>query len=85
MQPMRGSRLDHLEELAEELIKENPEESVVRAHMKAAGLKYSADACDRLEQVLFSLDQARATQASSPRALTHAHSPKKAKSHAKDL
>ena len=24
---MRGSRLDHLEELAEELIKENPEET----------------------------------------------------------
>ena len=56
---MRGNRLDHLEELAEELIKENPEETVVRAHMKAAGLKYSDDACERLTQVLQHLDDAR--------------------------
>lgn len=56
---MRGSRLDHLEELAEELIKENPEETVVKAHMKAAGLKYTDDACERLTQVLLHLDRAR--------------------------
>jgi|GEM_PF-5373086 len=56
---IQGSRLDHLEELAEELIKENPEETVVRAHMKAAGLKYTDDACERLELVLAQLDQAR--------------------------
>jgi hypothetical protein len=56
---MRGSRLDHLEELAEELIKENPEETVVRAHMKAAGLRYTGDTNDRLTFVLNSLDQAR--------------------------
>ena len=56
---MRGSRLDHLEELAEELIKEKPEESLVKAHMKAAGLKYTNEPCERLELVLLSLDQAR--------------------------
>jgi hypothetical protein len=56
---MRGNRLDHLEELAEELIKENPEETVVRAHMKAAGLKYTDDTCERLEQVLLHLDRAK--------------------------
>ena len=57
---MRGSRLDHLEELAEELIKENPEETVVRAHMKAAGLRYTDDTVDRLTIVLNSLDQIKA-------------------------
>ena len=56
---IQGSRLDHLEELAEELIKENPEESVVKAHMKAAGLKYTGDQCERLEIVLVQLDEAR--------------------------
>lgn len=58
---IQGSRLDHLEELAEELIKENPEETVVKAHMKAAGLKYTGDTCERLELVLFQLDEARKT------------------------
>jgi hypothetical protein len=56
---IQGSRLDHLEELAEELIKENPEETLVKAHMKAAGLKYTDDTCERLELVLFQLDEAR--------------------------
>ncbi len=56
---IQGSRLDHLEELAEELIKENPEETIVKAHMKAAGLKYTGDQCERLELVLIQLDEAR--------------------------
>jgi hypothetical protein len=58
---MRGSRLDHLEELAEELIKEIPEENIVRAHMKAAGLRYTDNAVDRLSQVLQSLEVAKRT------------------------
>ncbi len=66
---MRGSRLDHLEELAEELIKKNPEETVVRAHMRAAGLRYTDDTNDRLTIVLNSLDQAR-TQSSKVGART---------------
>ena len=61
---MRGTHLDHLEELAEELIKKNPEETVVRAHMKAAGLRYTENAIDRLTVVLESLDKARTTSAS---------------------
>ena len=69
---MRGTRLDHLEELAEELIKKNPEEAVVRAHMKAAGLRYTEDSADRLTAVLESLDQARMT-------------PEKGTTHGKDL
>ena len=56
---IQGSRLDHLEELAEELIKENPEETIVKAHMKAAGLTYTDDMCERLEIVLLQLDEAR--------------------------
>ena len=66
---MRGSRLDHLEELAEELIKENPEETIVRAHMKAAGLLYTDDTNDQLTIVLNSLDQAR-THSPNDRART---------------
>lgn len=70
---MRGTRLDHLQELAEELIKENPDEAVVKAHMKAAGLRYTNDPAERLNAVLTSLDQARA-----PR-------PTKGTNHGKDL
>ncbi len=65
---LRGTRLDHLEELAEELIKNNPEEALVRAHMKAAGLRYTEDPVDRLTAVLKSLDKARMT---SEKGATH--------------
>ena len=69
-----GSQVDHLEELAEELIKENPEETVIKAHMKAAGLRYTNDAVDRLTHVLNALVQARA-----------AHTNGQERSHGKDL
>lgn len=54
-----GDQMDHLEELAEELIKENPEEAVVKAHMKAAGLRYTEDSAERLTVVLNSLEKER--------------------------
>ncbi len=54
-----GNQMDHLEELAEELIKENPEEAVVKAHMKAAGLRYTEDSAERLTVVLNSLEKER--------------------------
>ncbi|RYZ72378.1 MAG: hypothetical protein EOP05_11065 [Proteobacteria bacterium] len=53
------SALDHLEDLIDELIKDNPEETLVRLHMKAAGMKYSSDPVSRLSTVLTALEQAR--------------------------
>ena len=54
-----GSRLDHLEELVDELIKDKPQEQIVKIHMKAAGLVYSADPLDCMNQVLTAIESAR--------------------------
>jgi len=54
-----GSRLDHLEELVEELIKTKPELELVKVHMKAAGLAYSSDPVECMNQVLAALESAR--------------------------
>lgn len=53
------SPLDHLEDLIDELIKDSPEETLVRLHMKAAGIRYSSDPVDRLSTVLTALQEAR--------------------------
>lgn len=54
-----GSRLDHLEELVEELIKTKPEPQLVKVHMKAAGLTYSSDPVECMNKVLAALETAR--------------------------
>jgi hypothetical protein len=54
-----GSPLDHLEELVDELIKEKPEETLVRLHMKAIGIRYTNDPVSRLNTVLTALEEAR--------------------------
>ncbi|MES2964483.1 MAG: hypothetical protein V4760_11370 [Bdellovibrionota bacterium] len=57
-----GTRLDHLEELVDELIKSKPEPQLVKSHMKAAGLAYSADPIDCMNKVLAALDAARSSK-----------------------
>lgn len=54
-----GSRLDHLEELVDELIKTKPEQELVKVHMKAAGLMYSNDPIECMNKVLAALETAR--------------------------
>ncbi len=59
MKTMIGSALDHLEELIDELIKDHPEEAVVRLHMKGAGIRYTSDPVSRMSLVLEALEAAR--------------------------
>lgn len=57
-----GSRLDHLEELVDELIKAKPEPQLVKVHMKAAGLAYSSDPVECMNKVLAALESARSSK-----------------------
>lgn len=59
-----GSPLDHLEDLIDELIKDNPEENLVRLHMKAIGIRYTSDPVSRMSLVLEALEVARETRPS---------------------
>ncbi len=52
---MPTDRLQILEMLAEELMKDSPTEEVVTRCMKAAGIKDSKDPIDRINQVLMAL------------------------------
>ncbi len=54
-----GSRLDHLEELVDELKKAKPEPQLVKVHMKDAGRVYSADPVECMNKVLEALETAR--------------------------
>lgn len=53
-------QISNLENLVDELVKESPQETRIRAYMKAAGLPYSEDPIDRLSRVLAALEGARA-------------------------
>jgi hypothetical protein len=49
-------RLELLEELVDELIKESPGESRIRGYMEAVGLTYTADPILRMTRVLEELE-----------------------------
>lgn len=53
------NKLEQLEDLVDELIKESPQEARIRSFMKAAGLQYSEDPIERMNSVLTALDGAR--------------------------
>lgn len=48
-------RIETLEKLVDELMKEQPEESVVQTYMVETGLEYSADPVQRINVVLKAL------------------------------
>lgn len=52
---MTTEQLKVLEALVEELIKDQPEEKIVRERMSAAGIEYSRDPIDRINKVLMAL------------------------------
>ena len=52
---LNAEKLDILETLVEELLKEAPEEKVVRTCMNAAGIPDSKDPIDRINKVLHAL------------------------------
>ena len=53
------NRIDKLETLVDELIKNVPKENRVRACMEAAGLEYTSDPVLRMKTVLSALDGIR--------------------------
>lgn len=82
--------LNHLEDLVDELIKDAPEETLVRYHMNAVGIRYTSDPVARLSTVLEALELARsaATQNAnlkSNRKTKTNPSPAYGKSYGKDL
>lgn len=52
---MEPERLVILENLVDELMKEEPEEQVVKKYMKQTGIQYSDDPVERLNLVLKAL------------------------------
>jgi hypothetical protein len=50
------SRLEILEDLVEELLKEEPEEERVQEYLQMAGLSNTTDPIDRIREVLQALD-----------------------------
>lgn len=85
MKSMAGTALDHLEELIDELIKDNPEETIVRLHMKAAGIRYTTDPVSRMSLVLEALEAARAISASTPKSLSKLNGQTNGTARGKDL
>lgn len=49
------SRLEVLENLVDELMKDQPEEQVVKKYMRQTGIRYSDDPVERLNLVLKAL------------------------------
>ena len=49
---MNSSKLETLEKLVEELMKDQPEEQVVESYMKVTGLEYTSDPIQRINTVL---------------------------------
>jgi hypothetical protein len=56
------SRLQLLENLINEMIKDSPKEDRIRSCMLAAGLDYTSDPLGRMDKVLAELDQHRITR-----------------------
>jgi CO dehydrogenase/acetyl-CoA synthase delta subunit len=54
-----SERMTQLESLVDELIKESPQEDRVRTCMLGAGLEYSSDPIERMENVLSALEGER--------------------------
>jgi hypothetical protein len=52
---MTSEKLDILEKLVEELLKDAPEEKVVRGFMSEAGIPDTKDPIDRINKVLLAL------------------------------
>ena len=52
---MNMNRLQTLELLVDELMKEKPEEKLVKSYMQETGLQYTLDPIDRLNTVLKAL------------------------------
>ena len=52
---MQLERLEVLENLVDELMKEHPEDKLVKQYMKQTGIKYSEDPIERLNLVLQAL------------------------------
>lgn len=52
---MEKEKLDLLERLVEELLKDSPEEEVVSGYMLQAGIPDSKDPIDRINKVLLAL------------------------------
>lgn len=52
---MQLDRLEVLENLVDELMKERPEDKLVKQYMKQTGIKYSDDPIERLNLVLQAL------------------------------
>ena len=59
---MSSARMEKLESLVDELVKDAPKEARVRACMEAAGLKYTPDPVQRLNGVLSALDGLRGAE-----------------------
>ena len=53
--------------LVEELIKDKPQDSLVRTFMRAAGLKYTADPIERMNLVFSELEKVRVISRKGPR------------------
>lgn len=53
---MEPNKLQVLETLVEELLKDQPQEKIVKSCMTAAGLTDPKDPIDRINQVLMALD-----------------------------
>jgi hypothetical protein len=60
-------QLHHLEDLVEELIKDKPEDTLIRTYMRAAGLKYTEDPIERMNLVFSELEKMRSLSQESPR------------------
>ena len=65
MKPLRLNshpdlRIQQLETLVDELIKDSPQEATLRSCMKAVGVAYSVDPVVRMHRVLEALEDAKA-------------------------
>ncbi len=52
---MQLDRLEVLEHLVDELMKDQPEDKLIKQYMKQSGIKYSEDPVERLNLVLKAL------------------------------
>jgi hypothetical protein len=62
---MAKTRLQTLELLVDELLKESPEPKNIRERMSEAGLRYSSDPVEQMNAVLEALNQTRRTRPQS--------------------
>lgn len=64
MGEVEQDRIRTLEILVDELIKETPQEDVIKENMQRIGLSYKVDPVDRLNMVLEALDFRESSQSS---------------------